>query len=144
MRRHPDHPVVAVGGVIVRDDQVLLVRRAQEPLKGRWSLPGGVVEVGESLADAVVREVREETGLEVRVGPVIEVLDRIDRDGDGRVEFHYVIIDYLCAVRGGTLTPQSDAADAAWANADVLPRFQLTAEAAAVVLEGLELSRRGL
>src|SRR6185312_15213739 len=94
VRRFPERPIVAVGAVILDGDRVLLIKRGQEPLKGEWSLPGGAVESGETLAAALVREVREETCLEVEVGPVVEVLDSVRRDAEGRVEYHYIIIDY--------------------------------------------------
>ena len=94
-RRYPSRPILGVGAVVIDDDRVLLIKRGQAPLKDEWSLPGGSVEVGESLEAAVAREVLEETGLVVGVGPVIEVLDRIHRDGDDRIEYHFVIIDYL-------------------------------------------------
>jgi ADP-ribose pyrophosphatase YjhB (NUDIX family) len=119
--------------VVIDGDRVLLVKRAQEPLKGAWSLPGGVVEVGESLQAALIREVREETCLEVKVGPVVEVLDRISRDEDGRVEYHFVIVDYLCRVASGSLACASDAADARWVSRDDLAQYSLTATAAAVI-----------
>ena len=92
-----------MGAVIVDGDRVVLVKRAHEPLKGEWSLPGGTVEVGETLAEAVAREVREETGLNVHVGPLVEVLDRVHRDRDERVEYHFVLLDYRCTVVSGTL-----------------------------------------
>ena len=120
-RLYPDRPFVGVGAVVVDGDRVLLVRRANEPLKGEWSIPGGAVEIGETLQAAVVREVREETGLQVRVGPIVEVLDRIRLDPDGRARFHYVLIDYACEPEGGTLACASDAADVQWARVDELP-----------------------
>jgi 8-oxo-dGTP diphosphatase len=112
-REYPETPLVGVGAVIVKDSRVLLVRRALEPLKGHWSLPGGLVEVGESLQAGIIREVREETGLEVEPLELIELLDRIHHDGD-RVRYHYVIADYLCRVSGGTLQAASDADAVRW------------------------------
>ena len=126
MRQFPDQPIVSVGAVVLDGTRVLLVKRGQEPLKGRWSLPGGVVETGEELSSAVVREVREETGLEVRVGPVVEVLDRITRDAAGRIEYHYVIIDYACYAVGGSLACASDAEDARWVERGDLAAYDLT------------------
>jgi 8-oxo-dGTP diphosphatase len=133
---------VGCGAVVVDGGRVLLVKRAHEPLKGEWSLPGGAVEVGELLHEAVVREVQEETGLLVRVGPVVEVLDRVHRTDDGRVEFHFVIVDYLCWVEGGTMGHGSDAADACWAPAADLTPYALTPLAIAVIAKALELDRR--
>lgn len=133
MRKYPDRPIVGVGAVIVDGDRVLLVKRAHEPSKGEWSLPGGAVEVGESLEAALVREVREETCLDVTVGPVVEVLDRIGRDAADRVEYHFVIVDYLCHVTGGTATCGSDAEEVRWAALDDLARFRLTAAVLAVI-----------
>ena len=112
-REYPPAPLVGVGAVIVHDGRVLLVQRATEPALGRWSIPGGLIEVGEALTEAVVREVREETGLEVEPVELVELLDRIHRDGD-RVRYHYVIADYLCRVVGGTLNAASDAAAVRW------------------------------
>jgi 8-oxo-dGTP diphosphatase len=112
-REFPQTPLVGVGAVIVQEGRVLLVRRGSEPLKGHWTLPGGVLEVGESLIEGVVREVREETGLEVEVIELIELLDRIHRD-NGRVRYHYVIADYLCRVTGGELRAASDADAVRW------------------------------
>jgi mutator protein MutT len=132
-RVFPERPIIGVGAVILDGARVLLVRRAHEPLKGEWSLPGGAVELGETLAEALVREVREETGLEIRVGPVVEVVDRVHRTGAGRVEYHFVIVDYLCAPTGGQLAAASDADGACWAALDDLSPYRLTAQALAVV-----------
>ena len=112
-REYPLAPLVGVGAVIVDESRVLLVQRATEPARGRWSIPGGLIEVGEMLSEAVVREVDEETGLEVEPVELVELLDRIHRDGD-RVRYHYVIADYLCRVVGGTLKAASDAAAVRW------------------------------
>jgi len=112
-REFPETPLVGVGAVIVEDGRVLLVRRGHEPMKGHWSLPGGMLELGESLAEGVVREVREETGLTVEPVELIELLDRIHRLGE-RVQYHYVIADYLCRVAGGAMQAASDADAAKW------------------------------
>jgi 8-oxo-dGTP diphosphatase len=135
-RRHPERPIVAVGAVIVDGARVLLVKRGQEPLKGQWSLPGGAVETGETLHAALMREVREETCLEVEVGPVVEVLDSIRLDADGRPEYHYIIIDYACRVRAGTsklAACGSDAADVEWVAVADLEQYRVTPAAIAVI-----------
>ncbi len=134
---------MSVGGAIVRDGQVLLVQRANPPLQGAWSLPGGRVELGEPLTDALAREVREETGLEIAIGPLLDVLDRIDRDASGRVTYHYVIIDYACRVAGGRLGRGTDAADVRWARADELAALGVTPAATAVLTRALEWDARG-
>ena len=113
LREFPQAPLIGVGAVIVDEGRVLLVRRGREPLKGHWSLPGGLVEVGESLQTAVIREVEEETGLLVEPVELIELLDRIHREGD-RIRYHYVIADYLCRVTGGALKAASDADAVRW------------------------------
>jgi ADP-ribose pyrophosphatase YjhB (NUDIX family) len=133
-----------VGGIVVDDaGRVLLVKRATEPLIGRWSLPGGVVDVGETLASAVAREVTEETGLDVEVGPLVEVIDRIVRDADGRVVYHYVLIDYLCRPVGGTLTAGTDAADAVFAEPAALDAHGIVARTRAVIEKGLRMAGSG-
>jgi 8-oxo-dGTP diphosphatase len=125
-----------VGAVILDGDRVLLVQRGQEPLKGEWSLPGGAVEIGETLEEALAREVREETSLDVVVGPVVEVFDSIRRDPGGRAEYHYIIIDYACRVRSGTPTAAArgtDAADVRWVPVDELAQYRVTSTAIAVI-----------
>ena len=136
MRTYPDRPIVAVGAVILDAGRVLLIQRGQEPLKGAWSLPGGAVEAGETLEAALIREVREETSLDIVVGAVLDVLDSIRRDAEGRPEYHFIIIDYACRVRGGTSSaaaPGTDAADARWVPLDELDRYGVTAAAIAVI-----------
>ena len=112
-REYPEAPLVGVGAVVVDRGRVLLVRRGREPLKGQWSLPGGMLELGEALTAGVVREIHEETGLRVEPVELIELLDRIHREGD-RIRYHYVIADYLCRVAGGELKAASDADAVRW------------------------------
>jgi ADP-ribose pyrophosphatase YjhB (NUDIX family) len=132
-----------VGGVIIADGQVVLIKRRYEPLAGRWSLPGGSLEVGESLADGAFRELREETGLEVEVGPIVEVFDRIVRDEDGRVRYHFVLVDFLCRPIGGSLEAADDVSDAQWVPLDGLVPYDLTEKAAAVIGLGRRLLETG-
>src|SRR5690606_20535651 len=128
-----------VGGVVIDDDRVLLVKRAHPPSQGEWSLPGGAVEIGETLASALQREVLEETGLVVSVGPVVRVLERIYSDENGRVEYHYVLIDYRCAVVGGVLQQASDADEVAWVARDALASYTLAGETEAVIQEAFAM-----
>jgi ADP-ribose pyrophosphatase YjhB (NUDIX family) len=139
-RRYPDRPVVGVGAVVIDAGSVVLIKRRFEPLAGQWSLPGGTLELGETLAAGVAREVFEETGLDVDVGEVVEVFDRILLDPDARVRYHFVLIDYLCRPRGGTLAAGSDVADARWVRPADLPSFRLTPKATAVVERALALA----
>jgi mutator protein MutT len=112
-REYPAAPLVGVGAVIVESGKILLIRRGHEPMKGHWSLPGGALEVGEQLTEGVIREAKEETGLNVEVLELVELLDRIFREKQ-RVQYHYVIADYLCRVKSGTLHAASDADEARW------------------------------
>jgi 8-oxo-dGTP diphosphatase len=136
-RRYPERPILGVGAIVEDRGRVLLVERGQEPLKGVWSLPGGVVEVGESLKNAVRREVREETGLEVEPLAVAEIFERIMPGPDGRTEYHYVVIDYVCKLTGGELRASSDASRAAWAPREDLASYNMTEGTLAVILEAL-------
>ena len=139
-RMHPGRPVVGVGAVIVHEGRVLLVKRGHAPLKGEWSLPGGAVELGETLVAAVAREVLEETGLSVEVGPVVEVLDRMQLAEDDRIEYHYVIVDYKCHPTSGRLERGSDAEDVRWVDPSDLQALRVTPAAIAVVRKALSLS----
>ena len=132
-REYPSRPIVGVGGVAFVGGRVLLIKRRFEPLAGRWSLPGGALEVGETLAEGLAREMNEETGLDVDVGPVVEVFDRITRDDDGRARFHYVLVDFLCTVRAGTPVAGSDVAEVALAEPGDLARYGLTAKTLEVI-----------
>jgi 8-oxo-dGTP diphosphatase len=135
-REFPDRPIVGVGGVVVQDGRALIVKRAHEPRKGEWSLPGGIVELGETLIEAARREIKEETGLDVEVGEVIEVFDRVHRL-DGRIQYHFVIVDYLCRPIGGTLQAGDDAESVAWVTADEIAAYGVNEFAARVIRKGL-------
>jgi 8-oxo-dGTP diphosphatase len=139
-REYPDRPVVGVGGVVIEDGRALLIRRGSEPLRGQWSIPGGMLELGESLEQGVARELLEETGLQVRVLELIEVFDRIylpEQDGNNpagqRPRFHYVIVDYLCERISGEACAGSDVTDVAFAREDELEPYQLTETATRVL-----------
>lgn len=132
--------MVGVGAVVVRGGRALVVRRAHEPRKGEWSLPGGLLDLGESLEDAARREVKEETGLDVELGPIIETFDRVHRDGEGRVRYHFVIVDFVCWSTAGEAVAGSDAEAVAWVTADQIDTYGVNAHAKAVILRGLEYS----
>jgi mutator protein MutT len=125
-RRYPKRPIVGVGALIFRRDRVLMAQRGHQPRKGAWSLPGGAVEVGESLDAAIRREVREETGLVVKPVKVFEVFERILRDTAGAPEYHYVLIDYICRVTGGALRAGDDASRVEWVRLRDLPELEIT------------------
>jgi ADP-ribose pyrophosphatase YjhB (NUDIX family) len=120
-------PFCAVGAIVVDKGALLLIKRDREPARGQWSLPGGRVEIGETLREALVREVREETGIDVDVDGLIGVAERIVRDDDGAIEYHYVILDYVCTPRSTSLTAGDDAADARWVPVGELADLHLTA-----------------
>lgn len=136
-REYPESPLVGVGAVIVENGRVLLICRGQAPLLGEWSLPGGVLECGETLRDAAMREAREETGLTVGVEEMLGVYERVIRDDEGRIRYHYVLIDFLCRPVAGELKAGSDAAEVAWFSRDELPALKLAYDANDVVLKGL-------
>jgi 8-oxo-dGTP diphosphatase len=138
-RAYPDRPVVGVGAVVLVDGRVVLVRRSHEPLKGEWNLPGGAVEVGETLREACAREVNEETGLIVQVGSVVDVVDRIMVDAAGAVEYHFVLVDYVCRPTGGALRCGTDASDVTLADPAALHQYRLTDKAIDVIRKGMEL-----
>jgi len=141
-REYPPHPIVAVGAIVVKAGKVLLVRRGTDPSRNLWSLPGGAVSLGEGLKEAVAREVKEECGIDVEVGEVVEVLDRIYTDRKTRVRYHYVIIDFLASWRRGRLIAASDISEARWVNLDAIDTLPLTEGLVAVVEKALRLKRR--
>ena len=141
LRQYPERPIVGVGAVIVDAGEVVLVRRRYEPLAGQWSLPGGTLELGETLEAGAAREIREETGLHVEVGPIIEVFDRIMLDDERRVRYHFVLVDYLCRPVGGELQAGSDVDDAALVAPASLGPYNLTDKARAAIARALELDR---
>jgi mutator protein MutT len=129
----PERPVVGVGAVIFEGDRVLLVRRGQAPMKGSWNIPGGRVELGETLEAALAREMLEETGVEIDIGPVVEVLDRMQTGENGQIEYHYVIIDYLCTARSDAVVAGSDADAAEWVALSALEARGVASKAIEVI-----------
>jgi ADP-ribose pyrophosphatase YjhB (NUDIX family) len=140
-REYPEHPVVGVGAVVVRDHKALIIKRAHEPRKGEWSLPGGLLELGESLQDAVRREVKEETNLDVAAGPIIDTFDRVHRDAAGRIRYHFVIVDFVCWSDDGDAVAGSDAEAVAWVTADEIDGYGVNAHAKAMMVRGLAVLR---
>jgi ADP-ribose pyrophosphatase YjhB (NUDIX family) len=134
--------VVGVGAIVFDAGRVLLVERAQEPQKGAWSLPGGVLRTGERLVDGLRRELIEETGLEVRALEVVEVFERIVRDAEGRAEYHYVLIDYLCEKAGGALRAGDDVSRAEWVERGRLPQYRITEGTREVIEKAYRVRRR--
>jgi 8-oxo-dGTP diphosphatase len=138
-REFPEVPLVGVGAIIIEDDRVLLVKRAHPPLQAQWSIPGGVLEVGELVREAAVREAREETGLIVEPGELLGVYDRVQRDAEQRVQYHYVLIDFLCRRVGGELFAASDAAEVRWFTREELPALNLAADTQDVIVKGFRM-----
>jgi mutator protein MutT len=139
---YPTQPVVGVGGIILEGDRVLLVRRGNEPLKGSWSIPGGKLHLGEKLVDAVRREIREEVNLEVRVLDIVEVFERIMPDTNGRIAYHYVLVDYLCEPLSGEMRAGDDAAEAEWVARRQFPSYQITEGTPEVIEKAFQLRQR--
>ena len=135
-RRYPPRPLLGVGALIFDAGRILLIERGKEPLKGWWSLPGGLVETGERLEAAICREVLEETGLEVRPLSVLEIFERIMPDSDGKTEYHYVLIDYVCETGGGQPRAASDVSQVAWVSEQELANYRLTHGTLAVIEKG--------
>jgi 8-oxo-dGTP diphosphatase len=140
-REYPTRPIVGVGGVVIQHRRALLIRRARPPQQGQWSVPGGGLEVGETIADGIRREVQEETGIEVRVLEQIGVFERIVRDDSARVQYHYVLVDHLCEVTGGALRAGGDAADAVWASEEELEGYALTDTALRVIRKAFDAAK---
>jgi len=143
-RDYPERPIIGVGAVIIREDRVLLVRRATEPLKGEWSVPGGVLELGEKLRDGIRREVLEETGLEVEPGEVLDVFDSIFRDEQGRTQYHYVLIDYLCRLLLGEAKAGSDVSEVRWVQEVELAAMGLRDSIEQVVRKGFRRVKQNI
>ena len=141
---YPPKPLVGVGGVVIVEGRAVLIRRGSEPRKGEWSIPGGKLELGETLAEGVRREVLEETGLQVEVGELIEAFERVYRDAEGRVRFHFVILDYLCCCASpATALAGGDALDVALVNEGEFDRFGVSDAVARVLRKAFERKRRG-
>jgi ADP-ribose pyrophosphatase YjhB (NUDIX family) len=139
-REYPDSPLVGVGAIIIELDRVVLVKRAHPPLQGEWSIPGGALEMGETLRQAVAREALEETGLVVEVGELLGVYDRILRDADGRIRYHYVLVDFLCRRIAGELKAAADAAEARWFTSGEVSELSLAQDTGEVIKLGFEKS----
>ena len=125
-RLYPKQPILGVGAVVICDGKILLEKRKNEPGKGKWTIPGGLVELGEGVEQTVIREVKEETGLKVEKPEHIDIVDNIIRDSNGEIEYHFVIIDYFVKLKGGTLKAQSDAEELRWVTFDKVEEYDLT------------------
>jgi len=141
-RRYPKRPLVGIGALIFQRGRILMAQRGKEPLKDWWSLPGGAVETGETLDQAVRREVREETGLEVQPVRMFEIFERIMRDGEGATEYHYVLIDYVCRVTGGSLCAGDDVAHVQWMRKEELSGLPITEGTLGVIERAFRKRRR--
>lgn len=140
-REYPERPVVGVGGVVIANGRALLIKRGHPPLQGEWSIPGGTLELGETLLEGVERELFEETSVRVRVVELIEVFERVFRDDGGRAQYHFVILDYLCEMAGGEPRAGSDVTDVAWVAEGDLERYSLTSTATRVIRRAFGMAR---
>ena len=141
LRSYPTQPGFGVGAVVIENGKVLLARRGQPPLEGRWTLPGGMVELGETLEDALRREVLEETGWTVRVRQQLALFDFIEKDESGRVRYHYVLADFLCDRLEGDLHAGSDVTDVRLVSPHELDTYELAAKALEVIREAIQMSK---
>jgi len=137
-REYPLMPPVGVGALVIHQERILLIRRGRSPGQGEWSIPGGLVKVGETLKEAVAREVLEETGLQVQPQDLVELLERIFPDDDGRIRYHYILADYRCSVVGGELVAGSDAAEAVWVAGADLSQYSLSPVTMSVILKAFK------
>jgi 8-oxo-dGTP diphosphatase len=135
-REYPETPLVGIGAIIIENGRVVLVKRAHPPLQAEWSIPGGVLEVGELVREAAIREAREETGLTVEPGELLGVYDRVLRDANQRVQYHYVLIDFLCRRVAGDLAAASDAVEVRWFAREELPELKLAEDTLDVIRKG--------
>ena len=141
-REYPSHPRVGVAAVVLRDNQVLLVQRGRDPGKGSWGLPGGMLELGETLAEGARREVMEECGVEIEIGPLVAVFEPMQRDEDGRLRFHYVVVDYLARYVTGEPRAGDDADDARWVDLGALEQLPMRKETREVIWKAVEMAAR--
>jgi 8-oxo-dGTP diphosphatase len=141
-REYPEAPIAGVGVVVVKGDKILLVKRGKEPSQGRWGLPGGAIELGETVAQAAEREVDEECGIEIEIRDVIEVIDRVIPDDDGQIRYHYILIDLLAKYRRGDPIASSDAAEVRWVLEKELDQLELSQATSRVIRKGLQMAAR--
>jgi 8-oxo-dGTP diphosphatase len=141
-REYPERPFIGVGGVVISGNRVLLIQRGKPPLEGQWSIPGGMLETGETLIEGVRRELAEETGLDVRVLDLIEVFERVDLDESGKPKYHFVVLDYLCEASNEAASAGSDVIKVAWVDRDDLERYSLTPTATRVIAKAFKMAQK--
>jgi 8-oxo-dGTP diphosphatase len=139
-REYPDRPLVGIGAIIIENTRVLLIKRGQPPLMGEWSIPGGMLELGETVHEAAIREAKEETGLTIEPGELLGVFDRVIRDEKGQVQYHYVLIDFFCRQISGEMLAAGDADEARWFTKEEAANLPLAKDTAEVVRRGFERS----